>query len=59
MLSLSQTGRSWTITSLAVITWVESMTSILQSIPSRMKIRDKLEQKVLADLLSPVGETEV
>src|SRR6266478_6786398 len=31
------------------------MTSILQSIPSSMKIRDELEQMVLNDLLGPVG----
>ena len=31
------------------------MSSILQSIPSSMKIRDELEQMVLNDLLGPVG----
>lgn len=34
------------------------MTGILQSIPSSMKIRDELEQLVLADLLGPVGGPE-
>ena len=31
------------------------MPSILQSIPSPMKIRDELERMVLADLLGPTG----
>ena len=31
------------------------MSSILQSIPSPMKIREELEQMVLNDLLGPVG----
>src|SRR5437762_3533356 len=35
-----------------------SMSSILQSIPSSMKIRDELEQMVLHDLLGPVGGPE-
>ena len=34
------------------------MSSILQSIPSPMKIRDELEQMVLNDLLGPVGGAE-
>jgi hypothetical protein len=33
------------------------MSSILQSIPSSMKIRDELEQMVLKDLLGPTGGT--
>src|SRR5262249_9120471 len=33
------------------------MTSILQSVPSAMKIRGELEEMVLADLLGPVGGT--
>src|SRR5438132_1154190 len=36
----------------------ETMTNILQSIPSPMRIRDELEQMVLADLLGPVGGPE-
>jgi len=34
------------------------MTSLLQSIPSLMKIREELEQMVLRDLLGPVGGPE-
>ena len=34
------------------------MTSLLQSIPSPMKIREELEQMVLNDLLGPVGGPE-
>ena len=34
------------------------MSSILQGIPSSMKIRDELEQTVLNDLLGPVGGPE-
>src|SRR5580692_5437191 len=34
------------------------MSNMLQSIPSPMKIRDVLEQMVLADLLGPVGGPE-
>ena len=34
------------------------MSTILQSIPSSMKIRDELEQMVLNDLLGPVGGAE-
>src|SRR5215470_10393590 len=34
------------------------MSSVLQSIPSPMQIRDELEQMVLNDLLGPVGGPE-
>jgi hypothetical protein len=34
------------------------MTSMLQSIPSPMKIREELERMVLNDLLGPVGGPE-
>ena len=34
------------------------MTSILQSIPSPMKIREELERMVLSDLLGPVSGPE-
>jgi hypothetical protein len=35
-----------------------SMTGLLQSLPSPMKIREKLEPMVLKDLLGPVGGPE-
>jgi hypothetical protein len=34
------------------------MTGLLQSLPSPMKIREKLEPMVLKDLLGPVGGPE-